>query len=389
MRAGRRAVWGLPWWDGRIRSLALDVAVAAGTIVFDLVGAHQSGPLDLGSAASCVAGAALLVRRRFPFPVLLVAAASLTAGGSVVALTVALYTLAARRGVSVVTAVGAVATAVASLVFQAGISPIDLTTVVAILGLSVLAPVLAGLWKYQRAALVAVLRERAEDAERTRTLLAEQAVSAERRRIAREMHDVVAHRVTAIALQAGALSLHAQDEHTSRFAETIRTVSVAALDELRDILRVLRDAAPDGDAPSTPGGVGLHAAIRGLVEEVVASGAQVELALPDRLPEVSDQVERAVYRVVQESLTNAGKHAPGAPVTVTVRPTTSALVVEVTNPRTPQRVSVPGSGYGLIGMRERVELAGGTLRADQDGDTAAFRVVAEFPLKPTDERDTA
>ncbi|HET6710560.1 sensor histidine kinase, partial [Amycolatopsis sp.] len=103
-----------------------------------------------------------------------------------------------------------------------------------------------------------------------------------------------------------------------------------------------------------------------------------ELSLPDPLPAVPDQVGRAVYRVVQESLTNAGKHAPHAAVDVRLTVTGDRLAVEVTNRLTPHGSTVPGSGYGLVGMRERVELAGGDLRTGPTGD-GRFRVLARFP----------
>ncbi|WP_410617436.1 sensor histidine kinase [Amycolatopsis sp. lyj-109] len=284
------------------------------------------------------------------------------------------YSVAARHGVSWWTGAAVVVCAVAGNVVQVVREPFQLTTAVLVLVVFLLGPVPAGLWMHQRAALLGVLRDRAEEAERTRTLLADQAVFAERRRIAREMHDVVAHRVTAVALQAGALSLRAPDEKTEQAAETIRATSAVALDELRAVLRVLRDDAPSGGVDP-----GVLASLEDLVAEVAATGARVELTLPDPLPAVPGQVGRAVYRVVQESLTNAGKHAPHAAVDVRLAVTGDRLAVEVTNRLTPHGSAVPGSGYGLVGMRERVKLAGGDLRTGPTGD-GRFRVHAEFPV---------
>jgi signal transduction histidine kinase len=361
--------------------LALDVTVVAAVIVVSLASGDPRDPHPaLYVPAVVVSGLVLLARRRWPFLVLLVAAACLFAGVTLLPVTIALYSVAARHGVSLVTGVALVVAAVAGKVPQVVWEPENLTTLVVVLAAFSVGPVLAGLWMHQRAQLLAVLRERADEAERTRTLRADQAVFAERRRIAREMHDVVAHRVTAVALQAGALSLRAPDEKTEQAAETIRAVSATALEELRGILQVLRDDAPDAASP----GAGLLASLEELVEEVTATGARVELKLPDPLPTVPDQVGRAAYRVVQESLTNAGKHAPHAAVDVRLATGGDRLAVEVTNRLTPHHAGVPGSGYGLVGMRERVELAGGALRTGPTGD-GRFRVLAEFPVFPVQE----
>ena len=363
----------LSWWDGRVVLLALDVAVAAAVIVVTLTGGDPRDPHPaLYVPAVLVSGLALLARRRWPFLVLVVAVACMPAGVTLLPLMVAQYSVAARHGVGWVTGIGLVVAGIAGKVLPVLSAPESFTQVVIVLVSFVFGPVLAGLWMHQRAALLGVLRDRAEEAERTRTLLADQAVFAERRRIAREMHDVVAHRVTAVALQAGALSLRAPDEQTEQAAETIRATSAVALDELRGILRVLRDDAPDPDP-------GVLASLEDLVAQVAATGARVELTLPDPLPAVPDQVGRAAYRVVQESLTNAGKHAPHAAVDVRLAVTGDRLAVEVTNRLTPHGSAVPGSGYGLVGMRERVELAGGDLRTGPTGD-GRFQVLAGFPV---------
>ncbi|MEU0092338.1 histidine kinase [Kribbella sp. NPDC006257] len=159
-------------------------------------------------------------------------------------------------------------------------------------GLFVAVPMLLGLWVFQRRALLVALRERAEQAERERDLRAERVVVAERRRIAREMHDVVAHRVSAIALQSGALTMTAPDEHTEQVAEVIRRTSTAALTELREILQVLRE-----EQPGEPGHVAPSlGAVPVLVSEAASSGLVVSLELPDPVPEVAPAAGRAAYR---------------------------------------------------------------------------------------------
>ncbi|RSM91463.1 two-component sensor histidine kinase [Kibdelosporangium aridum] len=372
MRSDGRWAKRLPWWDGRIGLLLLDVAVAAVAIAFDLSTTRRLPvPETLYVVAACVAGLALLARRRFPFVVLIVVSVCLLAGVTLVPITVALYSVAARHGLSLATGVATVIVAASGLHPQFTDS-FDVVSLISAFSLLVAAPVLGGLWMYQRAALLAALRGRAEEAERNRTLLADQAVLAERRRIAREMHDVVAHHVTAITLQAGALTLTPPDERTAKIGEDIRSSSVVALNELRGILGVLRDNRSE-DAQLS--GVGIPAAIRKLIGE---SAATVNLSLPDPWPEVPGDVGRAVYRIVQESLTNAQKHAPQTTVDATVTATKSTLTVTITNRLAPHHSGVPGSGYGLVGMRERVELAGGQLRTGpHDG---RFEVVATFPL---------
>ncbi|MBK1783741.1 sensor histidine kinase [Prauserella cavernicola] len=373
----------LTWWDGRVELVLLDVAVAAFAIWFTLASGDPADPHPpLHLPAVLVSCAALLVRRRWPVPVLALAAAAMAADATLLPLTVGLYSVAARFGLGWITGVAALGTVLVVLVphlqrdYQ---SPMVLAM---FLGLFIVGPALAGLWMRQRADLLAVLRDRAEEAERTRTLLADQAVFAERRRIAREMHDVVAHRVTAVALQAGALSIQAPDERTAQTAETIRSVSATALEELRGILRVLRDEAPQAGLTPVRNGTDVLASVDELVEDVTATGARVELQLPDPAPAIAGEVGRAVYRVVQESLTNAGKHAPHAAVEVRLATADDRLDLTVTNQLTPRSSDVPGSGYGLVGMRERVELAGGELHTGPTGD-GRFRVSARFPVTAT------
>ena len=149
------------------------------------------------------------------------------------------------------------------------------------------------------------LRDRAERAEQERYLLAEQARAEERARLAGEMHDVVTHRVSLMVLQAGALGITAKDEATRQAAEELRAAGCQALDELRDLVGILR-TEPDGDqTPSTPG-------LPALIAESTAAGAVAELTEDGDPALASPVVGRTVYRIVREALTNARKHAPGA-----------------------------------------------------------------------------
>ena len=156
------------------------------------------------------------------------------------------------------------------------------------------------------------LRDRAERAERERHLLAEQARADERARIAGEMHDVVTHRVSLMVLQAGALSITATDQATKKAAEELRAAGCQALDELRDLVGILR-TEPEGADP-TPSVSGLAA----LISESAAVGTPAELVEDGDRSLASPVVGRTAYRMVREGLTNARKHAPGSQVLVQV-----------------------------------------------------------------------
>ncbi len=337
-------------------------------------------PPALHIPVAVVTVVALVVRRKFPLVAFAVGVAGLFGGLHLMPLLIGIHAVASRYGPTVRTWVAA-GVAFVAFVFGNGTDDLDeWQLLVLVSGLAVLAPALLGLWSFQRRTLLAALRDRAEHAERERDLLAERAVAEERRRIAREMHDVVAHRVSVIALQAGALSVTPGGERTAEVAEVIRKTSATALTELRDMLRVLRDDTLDSPSPAPAlDGVGT------LARDFRATGTDVDLDLPDPLPDAPGAVGRAAYRVVQEALTNAGKHAPGAPVRVALGAADGDLVVEVVNRVTgDHQASVPGSGYGLIGMRERVALAGGSVRS---GRTAGgeYLVEARFPLRTDDE----
>src|SRR4051812_1123817 len=188
----------------------------------------------------------------------------------------------------------------------------------------VLLPGAVGVYVRTRAQLLAALRERAERAEAEQELLARDAVLTERTRIAREMHDAVGHRVSLMVLQAGAIEMAAKDpERVEQLAGQVQTAGRQALDELRQMVGVLR-AGESEDAPLAPQ-PGLDA-LPLLVDESRLAGMAVQLTgLPDAAP-VDPAVSRAAYRIVQEALTNAGKHAPGAPVSVAVEHPAGQLV---------------------------------------------------------------
>ncbi|MET7338706.1 histidine kinase [Nonomuraea sp. NPDC005650] len=217
-------------------------------------------------------------------------------------------------------------------------------------------------------------RERAERLEHEQVMRAEQARAQERARIAREMHDVVAHRVSLIVLHAGALELRAPDEETERAATLIGGIGREALANLRDVLGVLR--TPGNSALVPPPALG---DLDRLLDQSRALGITVTRHDEGEARPVEQAVERTAYRVVQEALTNVHKHAGDAATDVLIRYRTEELEVEVRNEkpeRPPQELA--GSGWGLVGLRERVELLGGTLRTSaQDG--GGFLVSARIP----------
>jgi signal transduction histidine kinase len=228
------------------------------------------------------------------------------------------------------------------------------------------------------------LRDRAVGMETEQRLRIEQARDAERRRIAREMHDVLAHRVSLLSLHAGALEFRpdAPPEEIAEAAGVIRANAHAALEELRAVIGVLRDGGAEDDAPEPPQPT--LADIPALVDESRGAGMRVSchLDVPDGLP---DALGRTAYRIVQEGLTNARKHAPAAPVEVAVTAADGELVVGVVS-RRPVGVAaagepLPGAGSGLIGLGERVALAGGGLQhgTDAAGD---FILRATLPWTP-------
>jgi signal transduction histidine kinase len=231
-------------------------------------------------------------------------------------------------------------------------------------------------------ALITSLRDRAERAEADQARRVAEARSAERARIAREMHDVLAHRLSLLATYAGALAYRpdAPPEQLSGAAEVVRSGVHQALDELREVIGVLRDdSLPDLAAGRSP--LPSLADLPELIEESRAAGTPVETggAAWAATTPVPDVVGRTAYRVVQEGLTNARKHAPGQPVSVTLggHPGAGLEVSVVNGLGAVAAATVPGTGTGLIGLSERLELAGGKLNWRNSGDE--FQLCAWLP----------
>jgi signal transduction histidine kinase len=237
-----------------------------------------------------------------------------------------------------------------------------------------------GAWSKARGELIESLRERADRAEAEQGRRIAEARAMERTRIAREMHDVLAHRLSLIATYAGALEYRpdAPPEKLAQAAGVIRSGAHQALAELRDVLLVLRADETDDYAQGTQP---VLADLPHLLEEARDAGTPVELtdrtvaaaALPATL-------SRTAYRVVQEGLTNARKHAPSRPVLVTLEGAPGGrLTIELRNPVQGTTI-IPGSGTGLIGLTERVRLAGGRAEHRTAGEEFLLEVWLPFPV---------
>ena len=239
-----------------------------------------------------------------------------------------------------------------------------------------------GMYVRARRQLLLTLRERALRAEADQRLHADRARMAERTRIAREMHDVLAHRISLLALHAGGLEVRPDlpPEKVRETAELLRSTARQALEELRGVIGMLREESGPELRPAAPQPT--LSDIARLVEESRRAGAKIDFEMrvddPDAAPST---LGRDAYRIVQEALTNIGKHARGTAARVRVAGAAgSCLHVSVRN-RMPVQAHVgpdlPGSGAGLLGLQERVTLAGGTLVHGPDG-SGDFVVDAEL-----------
>lgn len=352
--------------------------------------------------ADLVTGAALCValwwRRRFPVAIGLAGAVagiySNTAAGGIL---IALFSLALHRGWrwALPVTLGAIVSSGPYIWLLFPTEELSSAAWHVIIALLLLLVMTVGLAVRARRQVVLALRERADVAAREEGLRLEHARQAERDRIAREMHDVLAHRLSLLAVHAGALEYRVTqagagaappptDAELTESIGVVRRNAHLALEELRGVLRILR-TGPGGPDDATAPPQPTLASVPALVAEATASGQRVRLAIDTG--EVPDGVQRTVYRVAQEGLTNARKHAPGAAAEVTVRTEGDETVVEVVNavPVGVTSSEFAGAGTGLNGLAERVHLHEGGGRAGTvtfgiaDG---VFRLVARIPWGP-------
>ncbi len=259
----------------------------------------------------------------------------------------------------------------------------DAGPIVVVTVLLVVLPGAIGLMQGERARAMDALHESNVLLERANQLGESQARMQERARIAGEMHDLLGHRLSLIVLYAGALEMRTRTAapEINEQADLLRTTSRTALDELRTVLGILRiDGAerPDG-AESV---VGTREDVSNLVAEAQHAALPITLSWRgDDLTDADVGIRRAVNRIVREALTNVHKHAPGAPTRLTVTVDTEKLTIDVRNAARPPAVPPPSSGLGLVGLRERVRLAGGEFTAGADPITGDHTVTAELPLR--------
>lgn len=375
---GRR-VWAQSW---RLVLAAL-VGLTAFSAIWSTLDTTRWSEARLGAAllVDLAVGLTALVlvpfRHRAPLLVgVLVIAGSTVSTFAVGAAVLALVSLVTRRRPAEI-AIGSAAFVAASM-FGEGLYPVEDATplwqvLVAAVVLTALL-VAIGIAIGQRRALLDGLRERAALLERDQQLREDRAREQERAHLAREMHDVLGHRLSLVALHAGALEYRGRSlspDETVEAAGVVRAEAHAALTELRDVLGVLREpgdtAALAGAAPPQPTLRDLPA----LLDEARSSGAVVSATVDEAVTAAPDTVGRHAYRVVQEALTNARRHAPGQPVTVTVDVLHGpALRVLVGNPTVGPASTGDGApgGHGLRGLAERARLVGGTFTAGRDDD---------------------
>ncbi|MFF0446158.1 sensor histidine kinase [Streptomyces sp. NPDC004609] len=367
-------------------TLALVLALLAAGVE-DILG--ESGPRMLAAALGA-AGCSLL-RRRLPVPVLVVTAAL---GGVVGGFSLVMGVVAWSAGRRIEGAGRALAAFTVGYVLYVGGSllalyrsdgmplGLALVTTLAYLATAVV-PGLASRYWSQRRTLLQALRERNAQLLRERRMIAGQARLLERQRIAQDMHDSLGHQLALISVHTGALEV--DRELTGRQREAVgvlRNASVAAMHELREVVGILRDGVEGSQAPVDESGRAARgtAGIDALAEAARAAGNKVVLRRSGEQRPLPAAADHAAYRIVQESLTNAYKHAPGAPIGVELRYEPDSLVVEIVSGVVDPRVAgdAVSGGQGLTGLRERARLVGGIVHAGP-AEGGGFRVAGMLP----------
>ncbi|MFD3327176.1 sensor histidine kinase [Streptomyces sp. NPDC058701] len=410
---------GPPSWWVRRRDLWVDLTLGALSVVEcgweGVLFAREAGlPTAVGVLFGIVVGAVIVLRRRWPIAVVLVGIAVAPAAMGFLLGVVGLYTLASsevpRRIIATLTSMSLAATFAVMYMRTRGDVEADPTLVVVLSGFVAVAltvpPVLFGLYIGARRRLMESLQERADSLERELSLLADRAEeraewarTEERTRIAREMHDVVAHRVSLMVVHAAALEAVALKDpaRAVKNAALVGDMGRQALTELREMLGVLRaaekpkpvpapvattvavTAAPAGSFEDGPALVELDT----LVGQSRTAGMTVEMVVHGEGAAYAAEVEQTAYRVVQEALTNCHKHAPGARVVVRLAHRDGEVAMQVENgpcDGTSAEHGLPSGGNGLVGMRERVLGLGGVFVSGPT-DEGGFKVSAVLPVR--------
>jgi signal transduction histidine kinase len=382
----------------RRHTLVTDGILAVTVYALALVASKMSHGYDAGTldtqttVVGALISAALVFRRKWPRGVLgfttagtaLYLALGGVRGPLLLVTMVAIYTVAlesSRRVTVTIASCTAVVLAVSGVAFgeRWWLSPVIVSSV-AQTGLAAA----VGEAVRSKRAYVAAIEERAHRAERTREEEAARRVMEERLRIARELHDVLAHHVALINVQAGVAShvLETEPDQAREALAHIRQAGRSALEELRTTVGLLRqpNTRPDQeDAETAPEPVPGLDRLPQLIASFTATGLRIEQHVEGRPRELPATVDLAGYRIVQEALTNVRKHAPGATAVVRLAYLPGQFRVEVTDTGTsaPQHAAA-GTGHGLLGMRERALSVGGVFSADAEPDSG-FRVTAVLP----------
>ncbi|MEU4872951.1 histidine kinase [Streptomyces sp. NPDC021608] len=414
------AARGGPWWWSRRRSAAFDWTLgfvsAVECAVEGVPFAQDAGvPVAAGVVFGALAGSVLVVRRKWPIAVVLVAIAITPAQMGFLMGIVGLYTLAAselpRRIIGSLAGMQLLGTLIVTFVqvrqsmnrgsLTLGDWFVPFAAITTSLGLTA-PPLLLGMYVGARRRLMESLRERADSLERELQLLAERAEERaewargeERTRIAREMHDVVAHRVSLMVVHAAALQAVARKdpEKAVRNAVLVGDMGRQALTELREMLGVLRSDGAGVRAASVRSVTVAAVVEEGegpcleeleeLVGQSAAAGMVVELSVEGEVRAYAPEVEQTAYRVVQEALTNVHKHAAGAKTRVRLAHRVAEIAMQVENSAPPEvgsasSAGLPSGGNGLVGMRERVVALGGVFVSGPT-ESGGFRVSAVIP----------
>jgi signal transduction histidine kinase len=360
-------------------------AVVLGSLIS--LAASEGRPIILLLLAPAVASILLCRARPMAALPIAVGVAAASPGNRTLVLPVmvTLYTLAGRAPLRVSAAAGAGAALVAivAAALWGGGSATDHGGLLAFaIGAAALyaAALAVGLYIAAQRRVRDGLRERAERLDRERELLADRAVAEERVRIAQELHDIVAHNVSLMVVEAQALGATVPDDRVTQRTEAIADLGRQAMTEMHATLRLLR---ADGATPELAPQPGL-AQLERLIEQLHRAGQEVELTVEGQPRPLAQGVDLSAYRIVQEALTNVVKHASGARTHVTLAYQADGIqltIVDTEGDARTTRLPEPSDGHGVIGMRERAALFGGRLTAESLID--GFKVTASLPYAPT------
>ncbi|MCX4825153.1 histidine kinase [Streptomyces sp. NBC_01142] len=357
----------------RLPAPLLDAALVGVSLLDVWANVGTNEPLRL--ACALAAALCLVLRRRLPLLTFLITLPAVLLSDAVFAALAALYTLASLTHRRTLLTLCAVAFTISDITsWPAPHFDLRTSTLITLgyTGATAGAAVFLGQLVQTRRDLSLRIAEISEARDHERLLTDQTVLAGERAQLAREMHDVVSHQVSLIAVRAGALQVGTRDAEVREAAATIRRLSVQTLDELRHMVSVLRAS---GGRPTELTPQPSLADLRQLVDN---SGIEAELQadLPSGLPPT---VQRAIYRTVQEALTNVRKHAPGATTTIRMSHEGGTVRVTVTNTAPTRRaLPLPSAHYGLVGLRQRAALLGGTVVSGPTAD-GGYELRLELP----------